>query len=136
MKKEKHTRVDEQTVIPPERATASTDGADSSDVSEQPDPEMAGIGEKECGATRDGYVCTRRIGHANEHRGHGTAGTVLHAWGYGLTDDINTDMLAALKELHALVRGECPSLLNEDSGGDARLDLSVRAVIAKAEGRG
>lgn len=28
-----------------------------------------------------------------------------------------------LTELYALVRGECPRLLNEDSGGDAELDL-------------
>lgn len=33
-----------------------------------------------------------------------------------------------LAELHALVWGECPSLLNEDSGGDARLDLRIRAI--------
>ena len=44
-------------------------------------------------------------------------------------------LLAALKELVTLVRGECPSLLNEDSGGDARLSLAIDAAIAKAEGR-
>lgn len=31
----------------------------------------------------------------------------------------------ALRELHAQVQGECPSLLNEDSGGDA-----ANAVVA------
>jgi hypothetical protein len=35
----------------------------------------------------------------------------------------------ALRELHATVMGECPSLLNEDSGGNANLDLQVRAVL-------
>ena len=35
----------------------------------------------------------------------------------------------ALRELHAMVMGECPSLLNEDSGGCARLDLEVRALL-------
>ncbi len=42
------------------------------------------------------------------------------------------DLLAALEELHALVWGECPSLLNEDSGGDARLDMAIRDALAKA----
>lgn len=37
---------------------------------------------------------------------------------------------AALEELHAVVWGECPSLLNEDSGGDAGLDLRIRELIA------
>lgn len=36
----------------------------------------------------------------------------------------------ALQELHAMVWGECPSLLNEDSGGNARLDHDIRALIA------
>lgn len=40
------------------------------------------------------------------------------------------DLLEALKELHALVCGECPSTLE----GDYR-DEMVRAAIAKAEGR-
>lgn len=38
-------------------------------------------------------------------------------------------LLTALKELHALVKGESPSLLNEDSGGDARLALKIEALI-------
>ena len=38
--------------------------------------------------------------------------------------------LAALEELVALVRGECPSLLNEDSGGDAKLSMEIDAAIA------
>lgn len=35
----------------------------------------------------------------------------------------------ALRELHAVVRGECSSLLDEDSGGDARLDLLICELI-------
>ena len=35
----------------------------------------------------------------------------------------------ALRELHAMVRGECPSLLNEDSGGNARLDLQISSLL-------
>jgi hypothetical protein len=37
---------------------------------------------------------------------------------------------AALERLTALVQGECPSLLNEDSGGDARLDAEIDAILA------
>lgn len=42
------------------------------------------------------------------------------------------EMDAALRELHAMVWGECPSLLNEDSGGSARLDLKIRALLEEA----
>ncbi len=38
---------------------------------------------------------------------------------------------AALIDLRALVQGECPSLLDEDSGGDARLALAIDAALAK-----
>lgn len=42
------------------------------------------------------------------------------------------DKLAeALRELVALANGECPSLLNEDSGGDSKLDLEIASVIAE-----
>jgi len=34
-----------------------------------------------------------------------------------------------LEELYALVNGECPSLLNEDSGGNSRLDLEIKEAI-------
>ena len=40
------------------------------------------------------------------------------------------DLAAALEELRALVRGECPSLLNEDSGGDANLDMQIDKALA------
>lgn len=35
----------------------------------------------------------------------------------------------ALAELYALVKGECPSLLNEDSGGDAKLALEIEGLL-------
>ena len=35
----------------------------------------------------------------------------------------------ALRELHALAKGECPSLLNEDSGGDAKLALEIEGLL-------
>lgn len=38
--------------------------------------------------------------------------------------------LELLRELHTMVWGECPSLLNEDSGGDAALDMSIRELLA------
>lgn len=44
-------------------------------------------------------------------------------------------MMAVLEELHAMVWGECPSLLNEDSGGCSRLDLQIRAILSKASGQ-
>jgi len=36
-----------------------------------------------------------------------------------------------LGELVAMVRGECPSLLDEDSGGDARLSLAIDAALTR-----
>lgn len=39
-------------------------------------------------------------------------------------------LTAALEELYATVKGECPSLLNEDSGGSAQLDAQVSAALA------
>lgn len=37
----------------------------------------------------------------------------------------------ALAELHAQVKGECPSLLDEDSGGDARLALAIEDACSR-----
>jgi hypothetical protein len=42
-------------------------------------------------------------------------------------------MLEALKELHTMVKCECPSLLNEDSGGNAYLDMACDTAIKAAE---
>lgn len=39
-------------------------------------------------------------------------------------------MKRALSELTATVKGECPSLLNEDSGGDARLDCDIEDALS------
>lgn len=44
------------------------------------------------------------------------------------------ELFAALEELYAVVKGECPSLLNEDSGGDAELSLEIESVLTKARG--
>jgi hypothetical protein len=41
-----------------------------------------------------------------------------------------------LRDLHALVKGECPSLLNEDSGGDADLDLRIKAALSAPASEG
>lgn len=35
----------------------------------------------------------------------------------------------ALKTIYALVMGECPALLNEDSGGDAALCLEIENIL-------
>ena len=40
--------------------------------------------------------------------------------------------LDLLGELVAIVRGECPSLLNEDSGGTAELSLRIDAALSRA----
>ncbi len=38
-----------------------------------------------------------------------------------------------LSDLHAMVWGECPSLLDEDSGGCGRLDVEIRAALSPAD---
>ena len=38
---------------------------------------------------------------------------------------------AALSELHAVVKGEAPQLLDGDSGGDAQLDIQIEALLKK-----
>lgn len=42
----------------------------------------------------------------------------------------NTRLRGLLEVLTAMVKGECPSLLNEDSGGNARLALDIEAALA------
>ncbi len=44
----------------------------------------------------------------------------------------NTQLKAVLRALHVLVKGECPSLLREDSGGDAVLDCAIEAALKEA----
>lgn len=41
----------------------------------------------------------------------------------------NAALREALTNLHALVKGECPSLLNEDSGGDAQLAMQIEQTL-------
>ena len=41
--------------------------------------------------------------------------------------------LELLAELHAMVKGECPSLLNEDIGGDARTALAIEEMLSKRD---
>ena len=43
----------------------------------------------------------------------------------------NKKLRNALTELYAQVKGECPSLLNEDSGGDAELDYEIEQLLAQ-----
>lgn len=45
------------------------------------------------------------------------------------------DLLEALRELFATVKGECPRLLDEDRGANPHLYSSIVDAIAKAEGR-
>lgn len=37
--------------------------------------------------------------------------------------------ISLLEDLHALVWGECPCLLNEDSGGNGMQDVEIRSAI-------
>lgn len=42
------------------------------------------------------------------------------------------ELLECLRELYAIVRGECPRLLDEDIGGNGELELAIVDAIAKA----
>jgi hypothetical protein len=42
------------------------------------------------------------------------------------------ELTDALNNLHALVWGECPSLLNEDQGGSGFLDLEIEETLTTA----
>lgn len=46
--------------------------------------------------------------------------------------DTYTELVSALRELHAVVIGEVPALLDEDSDGNARLALQVETALASA----
>lgn len=62
---------------------------------------------------------------------YGTAGEWAD-YSAGMTKALAARMealAAALKELRALVWGECPSLLDEDSGGDSRLDMEIEDAL-------
>jgi hypothetical protein len=45
----------------------------------------------------------------------------------------NERLREALHELVALVRGECPRLLDEDRDGDARLSIEIDAALSPQE---
>ena len=45
--------------------------------------------------------------------------------------DENEALRNVLHELYATVQGECPSLLSEDSGGDALLALKIEELLNK-----
>jgi len=47
--------------------------------------------------------------------------------------DVNRNLLSSLKELYAVILGEAPRLLHEDSGGNEKLDARIREAISNAE---
>lgn len=47
-----------------------------------------------------------------------------------VTSHLKTAM-TALEELYAQVKGECPSLLNDDSGGNGELALEIETLMEK-----
>ena len=79
-------------------------------------------------------VCARNAIIARVGPASMLAGSITEADANAVLIAAAPDLLRALEELVAMVRGECPSLLNEDSGGNARLDLAIDAAIAKARG--
>lgn len=44
-------------------------------------------------------------------------------------EEENARLREALENLYALVQGECPRLLNEDSGGDAQLSMEIEQAL-------
>lgn len=42
------------------------------------------------------------------------------------------ELVSNLSELHAIVKGECPSLLDEDSGGSSWLDYAIDSLLDRA----
>ena len=57
-----------------------------------------------------------------------TVNEALALWNTRPAEDA---LVTALEELHAMVWGECPALLDEDKGGTARLDVEIRGLLAK-----
>lgn len=41
------------------------------------------------------------------------------------------ESISLLRELFALVKGECPRLLDEDSGGNSKLELQIETLLSK-----
>jgi hypothetical protein len=53
------------------------------------------------------------------------------------TEELNQKLARAkylLEELYALVIGECPSLLDDDSGGNGEFALKIEEFLASFEG--
>ena len=48
-------------------------------------------------------------------------------------EDREKRLASALREIHATVKGECPSLLDEDTPGNARLDLEIESLLTEQE---
>ncbi len=48
-------------------------------------------------------------------------------------ESVNGRLLTLLSDLTCLVRGECPSLLDEDSGGDSKLSIAIEEAISLAQ---
>ena len=46
----------------------------------------------------------------------------------------NKKLRDTLASLYAIVKGECPSLLDEDSGGYALIDMAVLEALRQTEG--
>lgn len=51
----------------------------------------------------------------------------------GISQKLFDRAIRALEELTAVVRGECPSLLNDDSGGDGDLSVEIDEIIKEAD---
>ena len=45
------------------------------------------------------------------------------------------ELVAALENLHAMLWGECPSLLDGDSGGSEFFDTEIREALRNARGQ-
>jgi hypothetical protein len=58
--------------------------------------------------------------------------TFVGAWNKSL-DEVDR-LRGLLSELAAVVRGECPRLLDEDSGGNAQLDMDITQALTTGEG--
>ena len=63
--------------------------------------------------------------------GYSYTGEEVRVWVHNMADEIER-LRNSLGELVALVRGECPSLLNEDSGGNGGLSLEIDDLLTKA----
>ncbi len=50
---------------------------------------------------------------------------------HAVLDSVAQELADALRELHAMVWGECPSLLEELSGGNARADMACNEALQR-----